>query len=307
MMDSMAAKGLEPRVEQLASELATCGVTFLSLPQAAVDRAASIFEHISEDVLDDEGRCMNFEPPKTWPQWPRCCRRFLLPCLPVQKLSFFVEDQGDSENEEEFLRYANAARPCTLEELAEPFKEALEPLTQQFFGVNERVLTVNAQFIFGNAKSKTEAHRDFFSRNTISLLTPLYEYSPDEASLHYWRFDENPELYRTKSLSKARRRRTHWYKRGEAVVFSGDLFHQTVPFKRPVDGWGSRQCRALFCLVLVGANALQSEKNYEAIVKNLRGPAGGYMVDPETEEFVIEPVSSSDESDAEEATSKAVG
>mmetsp|Transcript_115143 Transcript_115143/g.229336 ORF Transcript_115143/g.229336 Transcript_115143/m.229336 type:complete len:302 (+) Transcript_115143:73-978(+) len=301
MKDTMAAKGLEPRAEQLASELATRGVTCLSLPQAAVDRAASIFEHISTDILADEGRCMNFEPPKTWPQWPRCCRRFLLPCLPVQQLNFFVEDQGDSENEEEFLRYANAARSYTLEELAEPFEEALEPLTRQFFGANERVVTVNAQFIYGNAKTKTEAHRDFFSRNTISLLTPLYEYSPDEASLHYWRFDENPELYRTKSLAKARRRRTHWYRRGEAVVFSGDLFHQTAPFKRPVDGWGSRQCRALFCLVLVGANALQSEKDYEAIVKNLRGPAGGYMVDPETEEFVIESVSS-EESDSEEAT-----
>lgn len=294
---------LEKDAERLAAELATRGLAFLPVPHDAVDQAACIFDHISADALADEGECMNFEPPGTWPPLPHFCRRFVLPYLPVQQLNFFVGDQGDKDTEEEFLRYANASRLATLTELAEPMEKFLEPLTRRFFGDHERVLTVNAQYIFGSAKSVTEAHRDFFSRNTISMLTPLYEYTPEEASLYYWRFDENPEFYRTNDIRQARVRRTYAYRRGEAVVFSGDLYHQTVPFKEPPGGWGSKPCRALLCLVIVAANALQAEERYESIVKNLRGPAGGYIVDPATEEWLTSSPSDSEDGEASEGSS----
>merc|ERR1712008_501721 len=101
--------------------------------------------------------------------------------------------------------------------MGEPFEEYLEPLIRGFFGAKERVVTVSAQFIYGSSKSKTEAHRDFLSRNVISLLTPLYEYTPEQAALHYWRFDENEQLYRTENIERGRLRRTYPYRRGVLV------------------------------------------------------------------------------------------
>uniref|UniRef100_A0A7S0A3H6 Fe2OG dioxygenase domain-containing protein n=1 Tax=Pyrodinium bahamense TaxID=73915 RepID=A0A7S0A3H6_9DINO len=296
----MSATCLEHDAERIAQEVATRGLAFLPLPSGILDEAVAIFKHISTDALADQGICMTFEPLETWPPLPRVCRRFVLPYLPVQQLNFFIGDQGDvDEGDHNFLRYANAARRDTLERLGEPIARLLEPATRYLFGARERVITVNAQYIFGTAKSETEAHRDFLSRNTVSLLTPLFDYTPEEASLYYWRFDENPELYVTGDLDKATLRRTYSYKRGEAVLFSGDLYHQTVPFQRPAAGWGTRQCRALFCVVLVAADLLQREEGYQDVIKHLRGPAGGYMVDPATEEFLV---ASSESGEAESSS-----
>lgn len=294
---------LEGDAERFARELITRGVTFVPLPQEALDQALKIFEHISQDGLAEAGEEYSFEPLGTWPPLPSLLRRHVLPKLPVRQLNFFIGTQANEEDEEketEFIRYANATQPETLAELTEPFAGFLEPVTRRLFGREERVMIVNAQYIFGNAMKVTEAHRDFFSRNTISLLTPLYDYTPEEASLYYWRFDENPELYTSLDLARAQQRRKYAYRKGEAVVFSGDLFHQTVPFDEPEAGWGRKQCRALFCLVLVAADAVQREEQYELVLKNMRGPAGGYMVDPATEEWLTPPTSDSEEDEPSE-------
>lgn len=284
-----------------ASEFAARGVTFVPVPEDALWQAVDVFErlsrHTSAEPSDTEVVRVELAECCAMPQW---CES-LVGCLPwAPLLSFQVSDHDDGTGHKaEALRYANPVLRKTLVALAEPFVAVLESIGSQVFGTNERVVTVNAQYIFGNAKSDTHAHRDFRSRNTVSLLTPLYEYAPEEASLHYWRFDENPELYATNDMATARRMRTYAYTRGEAVVFSGDLYHQTVPFQQPKAGWGERQWRTLFCIVMVAADSLQLEDNYEGIVGDMRSTTGGYLVDPVTEEWLT---SSSSDSSASEAT-----
>merc|ERR1711920_1070321 len=110
-------------------------------------------------------------------------------------------------------------------------------------------------------------------------------------------------MYAEYELHMARKQRIYPYKRGEAVVFSGDLYHQTVPFMEPESGWGARQCRALFCVVLVAPDALQKEDQFDRVMQNLKRPTGGYMLDPVTDQWLTPSNSDSDDDGSSECGS----
>eukprot|EP00933_Yihiella_yeosuensis_P018921 TRINITY_DN15411_c0_g2_i1.p2 TRINITY_DN15411_c0_g2~~TRINITY_DN15411_c0_g2_i1.p2 ORF type:complete len:139 (-),score=41.89 TRINITY_DN15411_c0_g2_i1:1119-1535(-) len=108
-----------------AAEVKQHGITVIKLPEEALERARSIFEHISDEVLAEKIVVNAFEPLDSW-SWPlpHWYRRFVLPHLPVQKLSFDVGMQQDSDDESDdeevkSLRYANAAAFETLKEMTD--------------------------------------------------------------------------------------------------------------------------------------------------------------------------------------------
>ncbi|CAE8709311.1 unnamed protein product [Polarella glacialis] len=299
----MAASLEDAEASCRAAELRSCGLTVLKMPEASLDRATSIFEHIRGDALAAEVDIQDFEPLGGCPL-PSWYRRWILPRLPVEQLNFQIGNQTDSDNEDsddeaQNLRYANAAQLVTLQEMVGDLASVVEPVLRKHFGPSERVVVVNAQFIFGGKLAESDMHRDFCTDCAVSLLTPLYDYSPEEASLYYWPFNQNPEMYASKD-GVTRSRRRYAYRKGEAILFSANLYHQTVPFGEPEGGWGERRCRALFCMVLVAAGQLEASPDRHAIMKKLKGPAGGSLRDPITEEWIAASSNSSSDQEGDE-------
>jgi len=276
------------RAELHAQELRTLGLTLYEIPPAILASTLEVFERTVTTALkaSSESTVVHVPQRQIYDSW----YQMLVGCLPIRKYSFYICSQGSQE----YNRYINPATLRTLRRLSDPVKKALEPLTSAYFGKCEPVCVVNAQFIIGKSNSNPVLHQDFYSKNAISILMPLYEYTAEQASLLYWRLDENPAMYEATDTRAGVEQRTYKYRCGEAIVISGDMFHQTKPYTEPKLWGGGAPCRALFCVVLVGADSIIAEESYPTIRRNLLAPTAGYFFDPALRRWIEPGMAGSD-------------
>jgi len=260
---------------QRARELEEDGATFVQVPDDAVNQATAIFRGMVKGGLPKVG-----------------IRKFLHRCTPGgrEKWLCFDVDMNAGDDAENCLQYITAADLDTFQALAKPFLPSLAPVLSERFGM-QRVVPICGQFILGRQHRRTIIHADFDSPNVVTLITPLFQYTPEQASLHYWGFKENPASQRLGPIAMRTiplpiltrtllgNRATYAYQRGEGILFSSDLFHQTAPFEEPEHGWGEVGCRALLAIVLVAVDDFQEEWLYDSRLLHIRETTGDYMVD----------------------------
>mmetsp|Transcript_461 Transcript_461/g.1522 ORF Transcript_461/g.1522 Transcript_461/m.1522 type:complete len:313 (+) Transcript_461:80-1018(+) len=281
---------------ELASELARAGAAITPLPQGSVEPISAIFDYIADDILRASDQRLEFVPPETARSAADRCvakgPKFLPWPVPADgHLGFHVGTQSTELNED--LTYVNPTNLATFARTVAPLRCALERVCQELYGQSRRIMTLSSTFVVGKEKLKPVAHVDFHSRNIVTLILPLYHYRPEDAALKYWRVDENPHLYpwgrargATDEELQHGRPRIYPYRFGEGMFFTGDLWHQTVPFRCPPGGWGRARCRALFSIMCAAADALVQEASHPAAVGALAAAAGGYYVDPQTGEWL---------------------
>lgn len=278
---------LEREADRYARELETKGVTVVPVPMDIVDQITDLFEHVVDElqVVDVGKGCLG--------DGTIVDAKILgtFGCVgPSKNFSFHVGYQAGKEKGNDWNRYVNSANLETVEEIMdignadETMESFLEPVLHRLWGDDAQLCTLNAQFIVGKSKLSPDAHKDFHSDDAISLLMPVYDYSPENASLYYWPYDENEDAYANHDWTELGRR-TYSYQRGEAVIITGNIYHQTVPFHMPEEGFDGVPCRALFCYVQAATNRLVESPDYEEIKDRIVGPFHGHLVDPETLEW----------------------
>lgn len=195
-----------------------------------------------------------------------------------------------------YLKYANFGPSEGIIQMCKPFMESLQPLLSEAFG--ELVVPVGSQFILGHQHGSTRRHADFFNRYTATLLTPLFDYAPENASFYYWKPNlVSPTSNLVSSVLGLKcvfncdlhcLRHTYPYRRGEGVLFRGDIFHQTAPFSVPADGWGESKCRALFAIVMVAPNRFQRSLSCRVATGIIQSTSGGHARIPTSKSEYVE-------------------
>mmetsp|Transcript_88 Transcript_88/g.121 ORF Transcript_88/g.121 Transcript_88/m.121 type:complete len:334 (+) Transcript_88:148-1149(+) len=291
---------------QLAAELATAGLAVTPLPPGSVASAAATFDYIADEVLKASNQRLEFLPPESpaarysRPEEQCVSRgpRYLpWPEPHDSNLGFHVGVQSADESGDkgyDYLTFVNPTNRGTFERMVYPFRGVVEQVCRELYGPTQRVATISSTFVVGTEKLKTVAHVDFWSKNIVTLLLPLHQYRPADAGLRYWRFDENPHLYPggaaasvdAKVLQEESYSRVYNYNLNEGVLFSGTLWHQTVPFHQPPGGWGRTRCRVLLGVMAVAVDALANEHGHPDALISLAAAANGYYVHPETGEWL---------------------
>ena len=280
-------RNLEADVDACAEELHERGITAFPVPAELVRRAVAIFERAAEDFWHaSELSYVEVEPLRAG----------------ASPLSFFIGEKSgsgvgkDPADEGEFrpnLVYATAADETTLETLASPAIAFLEPIAEAFFGC--KAVTVGAQFTLGREMPITRIHRDYWSYKALSFMTPLYRYSAEEASLHYWpqstdeQVDYEAQAWSSSAVDSCEaddsEQCTYEYQLGEGVLFHGNLQHQTKPFYAPKNGWGDRSGRVHFSIVIVAEDILEESAD---VFEHIQTVQSGHVIDPATGAFCVQ-------------------
>lgn len=207
------------------------------------------------------------------------------------------------------IKFANLYSPEHNLELCKSILAKLQPLLMEVFG--EPVVPLASQFILGNQSKHPEKHADFCNRNAMTLLTPLFDYEPEQCSFHYWKINKGDELSTRLSTALGTARghcfhlnhthQTYHYRRGEGVLFRGDVVHRTAPFTAPEGGWGKSKCRAIFAIVMVAPNAFKKSGNYRSVLRVIQKTSGHHAhasrITSELEDAEREEGSDSEEAD----------
>mmetsp|Transcript_67784 Transcript_67784/g.126588 ORF Transcript_67784/g.126588 Transcript_67784/m.126588 type:complete len:332 (+) Transcript_67784:57-1052(+) len=287
----------------IAAELRVAGAAVACLPPGSVEPVAATFEYIADEVLNANMQRLEFLPPESKaaqmeePCIARGPRYLPWPVPAEENVGVHVGTQSSDEygadKGNDYLTFVNPTNPATFQRMVAPFRGFVEQVCRELYGPSHRVAILSSTFVVGVEKVKTVAHVDFYSPHIITLLLPLYPYRPEDAALKYWRFDENPFLYEqgrairaSEEMLDSSTHRIYHYRFGEGIFFSGELWHQTVPFRRPLYGWGHARCRALLGIMCAAPDALVNEASHPDAELALAAAADGYYFHPLTGEWL---------------------